>query len=318
MANIIPFESKQLPSFLANAGKPVNDDLSTGIGGGFKSLSIKGKVFAIVAGKERTTIMNPNDEDEAASSLEVVILKANKTLSKVWYSKEWNDGDEASKPDCFSNDGAAPDKDSTDPQAKSCATCKWNAFGSSKNGKGKACADSRRVAVAAPDHLNEPMMLRVPAASLKPLAEFGRTLSARGVPYSSVVTKLRFELDEATPKLIFKPVGFLSDAQYQEAQAMVESEVVGQIIGTVPFAAHADDEKFETKKAAPALAPKKEVEAPKPAPKPVVKKAAVVQEPVEEVEEEVQAPKVEVKKAVAAKAPSMVDDLDALLMELDG
>ena len=315
MANIIPFESKQLPSFLANAGKPVNDDLSTGVGGGFKSLSIKGKVFAVVAGKERTTIMNPADEDEAASSLEVVLLKANKTISKVWYAKEWNDGDEASKPDCFSNDGVAPDKESTDPQSKSCATCKWNAFGSSKNGKGKACSDSRRVAVAAPDHLNEPMMLRVPAASLKPLAEFGRTLAARGVPYSSVVAKLRFELDEATPKLIFKPVGFLTDSQYQQAQAMAESEVVGQIIGTVPFAAHADDDQFETKKAAPTS--KKEVEVPKPAPKPVAKKVApVVQEPVEEVEEEAPA-KPEVKKS-AAKAPSMVDDLDALLMELDG
>jgi len=313
MSNVIPFEQKTLPAFLSNLGKTVNDDLCAGVGGGFKSLSIKGKVFAIVAGKDnRQIIMNPNDEDEAATSLEVVILKANKTQSKVWYGKEWVEGEEPTKPACFSNDGVSPDKDSTDPQSKSCATCKWNAFGSAKNGKGKACSDSRRVAVAAPDRLNEPMMLRVPAASLKPLAEFGRTLTARGVPYNSVVTKLRFELDVPTPQLIFKPVGFLSPEQFEEAQAMAESETVGQIIGTIPFVSNTD-EQFETAKsegtggAAPAPAAKSKSEAKRVAvqsAKPEVKaKEAVVEKP---------ATKVEIKKEV-----TMEDDLDELLAGLN-
>lgn len=310
MSNVIPFESKQLPSFLASLDKPVNDDLSTGVGGGFKSLSIKGKVFAIVSGKDnRQIVMNPNDDEEAATNLEVVILKANKTLSKVWYGKEWVEGEEPTKPACFSNDGVSPDKDSTDPQSKSCATCKWNAFGSSKNGKGKACADSRRVAVAAPDHLNEPMMLRVPAASLKPLAEYGRTLAARGIPYSSVITKLRFEQEVATPQLIFKGVGFLTDAQFKEAATVAESDTVGQIIGTIAFqsAAVADDETFETAKVAPKLEPEVAKVA-----KPRVKSAPAVAAETPVVKVEATAPKAEVKKQAV-----MVDDLDELLASLN-
>ena len=123
-------------------------------------------------------------------------------------------------------------------------------------------------------------MLRVPAASLKPLAEFGRTLTARGVPYNSVVTKLRFELDVPTPQLIFKPVGFLSPEQFEEAQAMAESETVGQIIGTIPFVTHTDDEQFETAKsegtggAAKAEATKPAPKAAKPAAKRVAKRKA--------------------------------------------
>lgn len=307
MSQIIPFEASKLPAFLANMGKPVNDDLTASVGGGFKSLSIKGKIFSIVANKERTTIMNPNDMDEAATNIDVVILKANKTLSKVWYAKEFSDDEgEAGKPDCFSNDGETPDKESKAPQAKSCATCKWNAFGSSKNGKGKACADSRRVAVASPDHINEPMLLRVPAASLKPLAEFGRTLGARGVPYNAVITKLRFELEEATPKLIFKPVGFLTAEQFQEAQEVCESETVGQIIGTIPFvsAAAVEEEAFETPK--PEVAPEPKKEEPK---KPAAKKeAAPAAKP---------AVKIPAVKETKPEPVSMEEDLDALLSSLD-
>lgn len=314
MSQIIPFENSKLPAFLAKMQSSVNDDLTASIGGGFKSLSIKGKIFTIVSGKDnRTVVMNPNDPDEAATNLEVVILKANKTLSKVWYAKEWVDGDEVTKPDCFSNDGVSPDKESTNPQSKSCATCKFNVFGSGKNGKGKACSDSRRVAVAAPDHLNEPMLLRVPPASLKPLAEFGRTLANRGVQYNAVITKLRFEREEATPKLMFMPVAFLDEDRFTEAVVQSNSELVQQIIGAVPMpSSDAHEEQFETaKKETPKLEPEVVKAKPKAKPAPVK----------QEVEEEKPATvEVKAKPAPAVKAApaAMEDDLDALLMELDG
>lgn len=323
MGQIIPFENSKLPAHLAKMQGTINDDLTSQIGGGFKSLSIKGKIFTIVAGKDtRTIVMNPLDPEETATNLEVVILKANKTLSKVWYAKEWSEDAVVGTPDCFSNDGTAPDKEAKSPQSKNCATCAFNAFGSGRNGKGKACQDSRRIAVAAPDNLNEPMLLRVPPASLKALAEFGRTLGNRGVQYNAVITKLRFEREEATPKLMFMPVGFLDEKQFVESEEQANSELVKQIIGATPMPHHANDEEFESPKAkAPVVAEEPEVKAAKPriksapavavaAPAPVVEKAP---EPVVEA-----APVVKKAAAVLTTSSVLEDDLDALLLELDG
>jgi hypothetical protein len=243
MSNIVPFENAKLPAYLASGAFAGGaDDLTSGVGQGYPIISIKGKVFHVVKGEERTLITKPNQDgdDEPASSIEVVILRANPNLSKVYYSTGYTEGSDA-KPDCYSNDGKTPATDAEEPQAKSCATCPHNQWGSritENDKKGKACSDSRRVAVATPDHLNEPMLVRVPAASLKPLAQFGDMLKKRGVPnYSVVVTRIGFDYTVAHPALTFKPVGFLSEAQALEAAQIASEEVVAQIIGTVPSAA---------------------------------------------------------------------------------
>ncbi len=305
MANVVPFESKALPAFLSKAAGPINDDLTSHVGNGMTSLSIKGKVFTLVKGKERTVIMKPDDADEVASSLEIVIIKANKDLSKVWYAKAFEDGVDA-KPDCMSNDGVRPDPQVANPQAKSCAVCAKNVWGSGKEGKGKACQDSRRVAVAAAGQLNEPMLLRVPPASLKSLAEYGKTLSNRGVPYSAVVTKLRFDREEATPKLVFSPVGFLDEAQFEEVQKLANSELVNQIVGVLPVT---DDEALEQAPAKATPAPKAKVEP---------KKVEAVAD--DELDAALAPAKEVIEKAAAkpkTKVESIEEDLDSLLSELD-
>jgi len=86
MSNIIPFDTGTLPAYLrsSNAAE-INDDLTAHASAGFPVLSIKGKTFSVSRGGERTVLMNPKDPESAASSLEVVILKANKGVSKVFY-----------------------------------------------------------------------------------------------------------------------------------------------------------------------------------------------------------------------------------------
>jgi hypothetical protein len=316
MSNVIPFnESNKLPAHIAARAKGrVNTDLTSHVGnGGFPVLSIKGKNFTLVKDKERKLIERPDADGEMAPAraLEVVILKANPNLSKVWYIKGFEDGS-AEKPDCFSNDGKAPDSSVEKPQSKSCATCKNNVWGSGKEGKGKACTDSRRLAIAAPDQLNEPMLLRVPPASLKPLAEYGKKLDNRGTSYDAVVTKLKFDVEEATPKLVFLPVAFLSPEQLAEVDEVANSELVGQITGTAatPHAAAESDEEdeafeqLEKSKKKPA-APADEEDEPAPAPK---KKA----KPAPADDEDEPAP----KKKPAAKVVDD-DDLDSILAELD-
>jgi hypothetical protein len=236
MSAIVPFESAQLPAHIATMFGQTADDLTSGVGGGFPSISIKGKVFHIVRGDERTMVTRPENPDEPASSIEVVILKANPGLSKVYYPTGYTEGSDE-KPTCYSNDGITPANDAATPQAMKCAACTHNTWGSkiSENGsKVKACSDSRRLAIAPVGQINDPMLLRVPAASLAPLAELGKSLAKRGVPYQAVITRVSFDFTVAHPQLKFAPIGFLSEDLVPKIREVMDSDTVKKIIGDMP------------------------------------------------------------------------------------
>jgi hypothetical protein len=291
MSNIIPFDtaSGNLPAYLKQAKREgINDDLTAHAGAGFPVMSIKGKNFSVIRDGERTVLTKEVDgEMIAVPSIEVVMVKANKGTSKVFYIKGYQEGAEAVKPDCFSNTGDKPDASVAEPQAKSCAVCPHNQWGSkvSDNGsKGKACQDSVRMAIATPDLINDPYLLRVPPASIKSLGEYGKMLGKRGVGYNMVVTRIGFDMESPTPKLTFKPTGLLSDTAYAQVQEVIASDVVQSILGTEGMAvaqaeaqAEAEPEQdlpvVEVKKAEPvaekAAAKPKAAKAAEPKPAPV-------------------------------------------------
>lgn len=323
--NIIPFEgSKNLPAYLKKFDiAALNADLTTHAGAGFPVLSIKGKNFAVVRDGERTTLMNPKDPDSPATYVDVVILKANKDKSKVFYLKGYDPKEsEGQKPDCYSTDGITPAADSTAPQAKKCATCAHNQWGSriTEKGasKGKACNDTVRLAVAAAGQINDPMLLRVPPASIKAVGEYGQMLAKRGVGYNMVVTKVSFDSDAESPKLTFKPVGLLDDASFAEVQQAIESDVVANIIGAnltqaiesvaaadaADNAAQAEVEQQAKKVVEQAVSKAKQVTAEEV--ETAVKAAETVEKPT---------PRAKAPKPVAATKPPVVEDLD---VDLDG
>jgi hypothetical protein len=274
--NIIPFDSgSNLPSFLKKVDiAALNSDLTAHAGGGFPVISIKGKVFAVVRDGEREIQMNPKDPDSAATSLNVVLLKANKGTSKVFYLKGYDkDTSDGQKPDCYSSDGIEPAADAQNKQAKKCATCAHNQWGSriSEKGatKGKACSDTVRMAVAPAGQVNDAMLLRVPPASIKALGEYGQMLAKRGVGYNMVVTKVGFDLQAESPKLTFSPVGLLDDEGFAEVQEIVASDVVNNILGASPIALEAAPEAEEPAPAPePVKAEEKPAAKPKATPKP--------------------------------------------------
>lgn len=289
MSNIIPFESAQLPAALSQFNDLVSgDDLTAGATGGFPVISIKGKVFHIVRGDERALVTRA-DTGEPMTSLELVILRANPALSKIYYEKRYEEGDE-SKPDCYSTDGVAPAADAAKPQSQKCATCPHNQWGSrltDNGGKGKACADSRRLAVAPVGQLNDVMLLRVPAASLKTLAQYGDQLKKRGVAYPAVSTLVSFDWNVAHPALTFKPVGFLTEPMLQAVSDVLRSDLPGQVCGILAS---------PRQQALPAPQP-----APQPAPAPVQQPAAQVTPPPQPVAPK-PAPKPAAKPAATKKA----------------
>lgn len=274
MTSIVPFE-QGLPSYLTTVSKEeLNSDLLSHASKGFPIISIKGKIFTVSRDGSKQVIPNPKDPNSPANRIEMVIVKANKGTSKVWYANGYVDGSDA-KPDCFSNDGVRPDAGVDRPQSKTCGTCPKNEWGSKISNEGKrskACGDSVRIAVATPGMVDDPYFIRVPAASIRNLGDLGKTLAKRGVSYQMVVTEIGFDPTAATPLLTFKPVGFLDEVTYNKVKEVAEGDVVQNILGSnfaevVETPKELAEQVVEKAKAAPP---------PKPAPDPVVTKEEVV------------------------------------------
>lgn len=211
-----------------------DNDLASGMHGGYPVMSIKGSKWRLKEGGEERPIYIPGTND-LAPSIRVVLLKANPNLSKSFYAGGYVEGSNEA-PDCYSNDGIAPANDAPSPQCVTCAQCPNNEWGSkiSEDGKkGRLCADVRRVAILPSEDLNHaPILLRVPAASLQDLAIYGRNLNRCGRPYAAVVTKLAFDANAAYPKIVFS---FERDLSAEEAQVVVSrlsDPLVEDVIGS--------------------------------------------------------------------------------------
>ena len=304
MSNLVPFESAQLPAYL-NAGVPLSDDLGSSFMS-YPNMSIKGKVFTLKRGEEKTILkrMEYNStgqlvqSEAAADSIEVVILRAypaGNVYSKTFYSTGYVEGTDA-KPDCYSDDGIAPAADVENKQANKCAICPMNVKGSKVSEAGvvgKACSSSKILAIATPDRLDDPIKLRVPGKSTIALKDFGELVKKRGFPYQAVVVKIGFLAESAFPDLSFKPAGFLPEDKFLEAMEMRNSDLVEAIVGA---AGHT----------APALpAPAEEAQAPAAAPVAKPKPAPVKTAPKPPVDDDLPTdPKVKVKVEEPAVAPA--------------
>jgi hypothetical protein len=235
MSDLITIPVNKLPSWVKNA--VINDDLSKGVApSGYKVLHYKGKTWSYSSGGERTVLMHRNPDgsvskNQAAQVIEVVVIKASEHISKVFYKNGYVEGS-TEAPTCFSNNGTSPDTNAESPQATTCAACKNNQWGSritESGSKGKACSDSRRLAVCTPDNPSEAILLRVPAASLKNLAQYGVALKGAGLSYQVVKTQISFDFNVAHPQLVFSAVDTIEEAAFNEVRTMSESEIVKAI-----------------------------------------------------------------------------------------
>jgi hypothetical protein len=245
MSDLAPQNFGAVSTRFANLQR--KNDLAAGVQSGFGHIGYRGKTWSIRHRGEEKPIMRP-DGDGPANSIEVVVLKSSAAVSKIWYEKGFVEGSNAS-PDCFSTNGVTPDAASTKKQAPTCATCPKNAWGSriTPLGKpGKACSDSKRLAVVPfNDIANEvfggPMLLRVPAASLQDLATYGTRMDQIGFPYFAVGTRISFDPNQAYPKFEFRAIRPLSDAEADLVIEMRESPEVARIL-----AEGIDDVTFES------------------------------------------------------------------------
>lgn len=290
------------------AGAKVDNDLASGIQAGFGLIGYRGKVWSVKYRGDETKLMRP-DGDGPLNSIEIVILKASKHISKIYYEQGYVEGSTAA-PDCFSTNGVTPEATSTKKQSNACATCPKNAWGSrtTPSGKaGKACQDSKRLAVVPSTNLeNEafggPMLLRVPPASLQDLASYGNKMQGVGYPYFAIVTRVSFDPQEAFPKFHFNAVRPLTDAEADTVLQLQARPEVERILAEGSEIIVAEDAK-------PSLLASVFEQPPQAAPQtaPQATPAPTAPTPT---------PKVEAKPAPAAENSSYEDDLDAKLAEL--
>lgn len=221
----LPATFKAGPAAVVTQQGNANDELAAGIQSSFGIVSYRGKVWSIKYQGQEHPLMR-EDGDGARASIECVIIRSATAISKIFYADGYQPGD-TSPPDCWSTNGVVPDAAASSKQSNTCAGCPQNAWGSkiSEAGKAmKACADSKRLAIVPLDDIaNElfggPMLLRVPAASLRDLKSFADLLSANGYPYYAIGTRISFDVNEAFPKFVFSAIRPLTES---EAAAIIE------------------------------------------------------------------------------------------------
>lgn len=221
-----------------------SSELSGGITGGFGVVGYRGKVWRIkYQGNEQAVERQSpaGNFREPVPAIPVVIIAATPHITKTFYENGYVEGSN-SPPDCASSNGVVPDATVPKKQANLCATCPHNQFGSRTSqdgkGRGKACADAKRLAVVpSGDILNEamggPMLLRIPAASLSELQKYAGELERQGLPFFAVGTWLRFDGDDAYPKILFSGERVLSDDEFTVIEQYRDGEQVKRILNSI-------------------------------------------------------------------------------------
>lgn len=204
--------------------------------------------------------------------LDVVIVGVAPGISKQFYGKRWEPGQEGTPPDCQSVDGITPDPGVPNRQSPTCAACPNNVWGSKINDNGKkvrACDDRRRIAlVPYGDMANAiyggPMLLALPPTSLKNFANYCGELQRHGAQPYHVRTKASFDPNATHPVITWQAAGWLTDEEAEQAMEMVGHPNIDRMLRQAVVGATADPDMGSPLAVGrpPALA------APKPAPEP--------------------------------------------------
>jgi hypothetical protein len=241
------------------------DDVTKALagGGGSKRISLRGSKFRMVVNGDEV-MTSKND------ALEVVIVNAAKDVSRQFYGSAYNPKADATPPDCWSNDGIAPDKSIKEAQHTNCAECPQNIKGSGQ-GDSRACRHFRRLAVSlANDVGGDVYQLQLASKSIfgkgdlehMPFEQYAKYVGAQGYNLNTLVTEMRFDADSDTAKLFFKPVRFLSREDWETAKRQGETPsaknaiamTVAQTDGVKKIAAPAPAAKPAVKEEAEAVA----------------------------------------------------------------
>jgi len=191
---------------------------------GSKRISIRGSVFRLVVGGEEVA-KNEN------RTMNVVVVGGAPNVFRTYHAGKYVAG-ESSAPDCWSNDGKRPDASVESPQGSLCESCPQNIKGSGQN-ESRACKYHQYLAVVLADDVGgDVYQLVLPSKSYfgrgdsdnMPFQQYAKYVSSQGHNIDDVVTEMRLDSDSDTPKLVFRPVRYLSAEETNAVVAQGKSD----------------------------------------------------------------------------------------------
>jgi len=285
--------NQDLPDFLQTVGV---SELTKQLAGrtGVKRIVPKNGIFRKTAGGEELGKVKGN--------LDVIIINASPKVGRIFYAKQWTPEAEPTAPDCFSNNGQAPDASSVTPQSERCDTCDQNIKGSGQ-GNSKACRYSRRIAMVLTEDFGSSLEGEVYQMNLASKSLFGESVGDNTHPFESytkylsnngksldyVVTQLSFNEDNDNASILFTPTRFINKAEHAVTSVVAAKPEVQKMVVMTPYQADVSGRaKLE-------------------APKPVVKVVPVTED------DAVEEPKKREAKKVEAPAPTAKKSLDSVV-----
>lgn len=264
MTNMIPFDPNQsintLPAHLQGASLSVSQGLLAVAGESGNRIGLKGSRFRmIVAGKEEHVVEQ--------NYIDVHVLGVVPYYSRSFYEGAYKEGENAA-PACYSETGKTPADDAKKKQHSVCETCPQNQKGSKivDGVKMKACSYFQRLIVGIVgddsgmvyklDVKSQGLFGDSQTASNKfNLRDYAKYTSNRGVDVGLLVTRISFDTNASVPKLLFHPVGYVTEQDVEKIKAAVASEEVKALLkismATIDLSneAKADEEMHETPQA---------------------------------------------------------------------
>ena len=201
-------------------------------------LSIRNNVFSKV-------VPGVQAEEIESGVVQAVIVKSG-DLSRLYYSQQYVEGGK-NPPTCWSEDthtGRPSNKIlPEDIQSKACFDCKQNIRGSGVGG-GRACRFQQRIAILLADATGQVTseqiyQLTLPATSIfggdkqkMSLQAYAKFLNAheKPVPFATLLTEIKFDADNKTPKLLFKPLRVLEEAELNMATKIQRADSTKEFI----------------------------------------------------------------------------------------
>jgi len=233
--------NEDLPEFLQTAGV---SDLTRQLAGrtGVKRIVPKNGIFRKTVGGE--------EMGKVKGNLHAVIVNASPAVGRIFYAKQWSPDAEPTAPDCFSNDGRAPDAGSANPQAERCDTCQQNVKGSGQ-GNSKACRYSRRIALVLEEDFGTSLEGSVYQMNLASKSLFGdsvgdnthtfenysKYLSNNGKSLDYVVTQISFNEDNDNQSVLFTPTKYINKTQYAVTSKVANTPEVQKMVVMTPYQA---------------------------------------------------------------------------------
>lgn len=320
---IIPFQPNKVPEHLRGGElSELAKKLRSGLGN-VKRISIRNGVFRCVVGGEEVA-------KNKQGYMDIVIVNTTKEVQRSYYSKAFDPNEEkAAPPDCQSADGIAPHPSVENPQATTCASCPMNISGSGQ-GKKKACRYSKRVAVALATDLDSGVFqLSLPSQSIfakgdekhMGFEQYIKYLLSMNFSPDRVVTRMSFDDDADSVKLVFSAVGHPNAGMLRKIEELVGSPEAELAVQMSVY--QTDNGKNPAAKALPIIkeadedSEEDDEEEVAPPPKKAKKPAVVVDEDEDEDEEDVPAPVVKAK--VKQEEPKgKKTELNAILSKFSG